>query len=100
MEQDWIEVQTVEYRNYKIVIYIKVDIVSMVVERIFFGYEVLDSEGEVVSEDFCTDDDGIFDIGACLENAKNDIVQEEEEETDPDDDAKHNQCLNDIERGK
>ena len=76
---EWTWVQTVGYKNYKIVIYITVDIVSMVVERIFFGYEVLDSKGEVVSEDFCTDDDGIFDIKACLENAKNDIETETKE---------------------
>ena len=74
VRHDWSEVQTVEYKNYKIVVYLKVDIVCMVVEKILFGYEILDPKGEVIAEAFDTEDNLVIcGIEECLENAKSDV---------------------------
>ena len=63
-----------------------------------FEAEDVEEYKELVIESF-NDEFPSIDI---TEDEIHNIQEEdiEDEETDPDDDAKHNQCLNDIERGK
>lgn len=68
---DMKEVTRVDYKNHEIVVY-ALENKDTVIPT--FGYEILDAEGEVVSEDFSNEmETAMFDVKACLETAKWDV---------------------------